>query len=373
MSHQTRCGQTTAMSTAKNKRFGVVVLPLDRKDVYQTSLARELAKLGVRTDSARTTCLFSLRSPRVWRAEILHLHWLSQIAIGPSRALSLLRTAAVAAQLLLLKGTGRKIVWTVHNLKNHENLHVGVDRWLSRFVARRADGLIVHCEFVRRELIDAFAPPRQDRIFVIPSGNYLDTYALPGDREESRRRLGLTGSGPRFLFFGNIRDYKGVPELIDAFRLFERPDARLHIVGSPRTPEMAADLLARIGEDHRIVMDARYVDKDRLQDYITASDVAVLPYRFVTTSAALLLAMSLARPCIVPRMGGLPEVMDESCGWFYDQPAVDGILGALNRAAANPDGLPAIGQAARQRAAEWGWAEAARKTLQLYEAVLASS
>jgi len=78
-----------------------------------------------------------------------------------------------------------------------------------------------------------------------------------------------------FLFLGRIRRYKGVQELLDAFRTLDREDIRLVVAGRLDSPALGKALRQRVREDRRVVLRAGTVPDDRMQVFLRAADVMV--------------------------------------------------------------------------------------------------
>jgi glycosyltransferase involved in cell wall biosynthesis len=130
-------------------------------------------------------------------------------------------------------------------------------------------------------------------------------------REEARRALGLTGRV--LLFFGYVRPYKGLEDLLTALTL-ARPDAwdRLVIVGEfYEPPERYRALLADSRLRDRVLVVNRYVPNEEVARYFAAADVAALPYREATGSGIAQVAFGAGVPVIATRTGGLEEVVEE--------------------------------------------------------------
>ena len=118
--------------------------------------------------------------------------------------------------------------------------------------------------------------------------------------------------------------------------------------------------------DPRVVVHSSpHFPNEELQTYFNAADVVVLPFLNVLTSGSAIAAMSFGRPVIVPAMGCLPELVDDSVGILYDPQQPDGLFQAL-RAIRQRD-VAAMGAAAYRRAQSFSWDEIARQTLEVYQ------
>lgn len=196
-------------------------------------------------------------------------------ASGPRAALLFL---IMMARLRLSR---TKIVRTLHNVEPHEGASRGQAQLL-RLLERNTDW------FVR--LNPVTASPAPNRTSLIPHADYRRPFA------HHERSLPEPG---RILYFGLIRPYKGVEQLMEAFTDLQDDSLSLHVVGRAkgnagiRVAELAAN-------DSRIKTDLRYVDDAVLVREVTAAQLVVLPYRNMHNSGALIAALSLDRPVLAP-------------------------------------------------------------------------
>lgn len=339
---------------------------------YQWRLASALGDRGVEVVLSQS--LTDLSAPGHPDAggdpDVLHLHWMHPFLAGadaPARARGGL---AFLSEVNAARDRGVRIVWTIHNLFDHERAEPLVERHFNGLLARVADRILVH----DRSAIDAvirgygLAAAVRDKFRVVPQGHYIDCYPNEVPRNVARERLGLSGGETVFLCFGQIRPYKGIPELVAAFGALAEPHARLLIVGRPANEEAGQYVLDCCRRDGRIQAALDFVPAPNVQDYFNAADAVVLPYRDILTSGAAMLAMSFARAVIAPRIGGIPEVLNDRGAILYaGGENVD--LSAALRAAMSAD-LPAMGRYNHERVQGLGWERVAGWTHDVYREVL---
>jgi len=224
----------------------------------------------------------------------------------------------------------KRIVYTLHNLTQHEGRHGRLNRWANRLLFAWADAIHVHDESVA----EAVAPLLRNagKVFIIPHGNYVGCYPDQVTRDEARRQLGLDQDRYVYLTLGGLRPYKGIEELIAAFRATEGDDVRLVIAGHPHEPAYAEEIRERIAGDERIMAYLAHVPDEQVQVYMRAADVCVLPYRRVTTSGAAILALSFHLPIIAPAIGPFPTLIKDTAGIAYGASDADGLRIALEQA-----------------------------------------
>ncbi|HEX5400007.1 MAG TPA: glycosyltransferase family 4 protein [Verrucomicrobiae bacterium] len=339
-----------------------VHMPFDQVNPYQTALGDALRELGVAVDFR----------PLSWRvragargAEVLHIHWTYPL-LGGSIGKFLLGYPFLAAQLVLLRARGCRIVWTVHNLENHEKKRRLRQRLLSYLIGHVANKVIVHGQTARDAVKRHFRIPKR-KIVVIPHGNFIGLYPDAIGRNPARRALNLPDSARVVLFLGNIRPYKGVNELIRVFKSAKAPDAILLIAGRLLAGETEQRIRSEIADDPRIRLHPGLVAPHRIQILMNAADVVVLPYRDVLTSGAVVLAMSYGKPCVAPAIGCIADVLDDRVGFLYGREDEQGLTRALNKALAANGILEEMGRHNRARAEQWSWPRIAAATLQVYQ------
>lgn len=235
------------------------------------------------------------------RYDVLHVHWpevLVRRAGRPARALARLRTAVLLARLAT---TRTPVVRTLHNVGAHERGD-GVERLLLAGL----DRLTTH--WVR--LTPLTPVPRgaaPERAVVVPHGHYRDWYA---GHDVPPAEPG------RVLHFGILRPYKGVEQLLDAFSRVDDAEARLVVVGRADDAGVGAEVQRRAAADPRVRVRLQHVDDAELAREVGAASLVVLPYRQLHNSGALLLALSLGRPVLVPRTPTTVELAAEvGEGW----------------------------------------------------------
>jgi len=324
------CGFTGKMSA---RLLRVVLLSKVRLNPYVQLLRKGLqqadANLAVSIEPN-----FSL--PWILRhrrdVDLLHLHWLELLFDYPDRRLRWKRAFSVLAGLLAARMFGIKLVYTVHNLAQHERRYPLLNALAGRLVFRLAGAIHVHDEAARHEVARRYG--RLAAIYVAPHGHYATWYANTVSRAEARRRLKLPPDGFVYLFLGLIRPYKGLEALIAAFTAMPGDNVRLVIAGHVADPAYLDSLIEQAGPDPRILLRPEYVPDDEVQIFCNAADVSVLPYRDVTTSGAVWLAFSFGLPVIAPDRPPFRALIEDGRGLGYDAEHTQGLTAALQQAQA---------------------------------------
>ncbi len=255
-----------------------------------------------------TNVYFSWPRALFGRVDVFHAHWPEFWIRNGNPVKAALQKVLFPMMLVRFRLLGVPIVRTLHNLAPHEpggrleNVLLALfDRWTTlRIRLNRVTPVAAGLPFV-----------------TILHGHYRDRFAhhpLP-DPEPGH-----------VLYFGHIRQYKGVDDLIAAFRGIDDPDLSLRIVGKPNESELPALISAAESEDPRISSALRFVDDDELVDEVGKAGLVALPYREMHNSGVLLVALSLGRPALVPRSPANEAISAEvGPGWILQY---DGALDA---------------------------------------------
>jgi D-inositol-3-phosphate glycosyltransferase len=200
-----------------------------------------------------------------------------------------------------------KIFLTVHNVQPHESRVL--DRFLSRMAFRFSDRLLVHAEKLRDEAVQHFGQaPR--KITVVPHGICADAESAYG-QAEARVQLGIKEKHV-LLFFGYVRRYKGLGDLIEAFRMVaEKFEVALLIAGEFFTAvEPYQEELKSKGLAERTYLFPRYISTEEVPIFFKAADLLIQPYiKFSGQSGVTQTAYLHAVPVIATEVGGLPELV----------------------------------------------------------------
>lgn len=290
----------------------ILMLPDYRRDnPYQTLLARALERQGYRVcfpaGYRRILPLFrAVRSDRATR--VLHLHWTSPYLKGRSRIGYFLYVVKFLIDVLLVRLAGVRVVWTLHNLVPHETRFPRLDLWCRRILCRLSDAVIVHGTSGEVQARTVLKCPA-NRIAIIPHGHYRDVYARPIACHKARQSLGLPAGARVFLFFGMIRPYKGLEQLLRVWRTLGFHDACLVIAGRCLDPQFGREIADLARNTFQVRLVPQFIPDAEIPKYFSAADVVVLPFVQVQTSGSLLLAMSYGKPTIAPRLGDIPEAL----------------------------------------------------------------
>ncbi|HVZ15939.1 MAG TPA: glycosyltransferase family 4 protein [Terriglobales bacterium] len=338
---------------------------------YTRLLSAGLAKVGVEVTDIPPTSFFLPKLLRQGLPDIFHIQLLDPCIVRRGSIVkTLVKTNSFLFQLLLLRLAGTKIVWTAHDLKNHENTFLKIDRWATRQLTRLASAVITHCNFARRAVIEAMNIQRPEKVVVTMHPSYVGHYPNTVTSQAARATLGIPENKLVFVFFGNIRPYKGVLNLIKVFKELDVADAQLVIAGPPLNEQASADVQRAIDQDSRVLFRPGYVDEKDVQIYLNAGDVIVFPYRDILTSGAVLLAASFGKACVAVRRACIAEVLDDEGTCFYDFEDDNGLEHAMQSSVTRRGGLAEMGRHNFNKVVSLTWDKMAAETRSLYDHIL---
>lgn len=297
--------------------------------------------------------------------DVLHLHWLHYFYRRETLEQSVADYEKFTENLTYAKKKlGYKIVWTLHNVYPHERPFPHLDHCARLLVCELADEVLCHCNYAMGIAEKLFY--RTENIRVIPHGNFIDAFPNEISREEARKQLGIRPEQFAYLFFGNARAYKGIEKLVSAFlKRAGEDDVLLLMMRKAFDVAYAEEVEGLAQDDPRIkVFTSPYFPEADFQIYLNACDVTVFPFAEVLTSGSAITALSFGKPVVIPRLGCLPELIDDNMGVLYDVKANDGLADALVDAKALDQ--TEAQQATMQRANELNWRDIAADLANVY-------
>lgn len=199
-----------------------------------------------------------------------------------------------------------KIVSLIHNAIPHEKRFF--DKIFAKYFFKRCDSFIVLSEPVKDEL-EKLIP--QAKVLVTPHPIY-DHYKERIDKSEACKLLGVDGDKKNLLFFGLIRDYKGLDLLIELMSYLDN-SYQLIIAGECYGDfQKYQQLIDQSPLKENIKVFEQYIPDDMVTTLFSAADVLVLPYRDATQSGVVAVSYQMELPMIVTNVGALGETISMS-------------------------------------------------------------
>jgi glycosyltransferase involved in cell wall biosynthesis len=214
--------------------------------------------------------------------------------------------------------TGKPIIIIAENVISHEGRWI--DLFLTRTALRTAERFLVLSKVVEEGIKKLFPTIKVFRSSLPIYDCYQSTEQLT--RQQAQQKLGLDEKNV-LLFFGYIRQYKGLMNLLEAFPIIRAKISQAHvlIVGEfYDNPQPYFDLIKKLGLENHVTIINEYVANEAVHLYFTAANLAVLPYNEATQSGILSIAYGFATPVVVTDVGGLGELVDNGKTGFIVPP-----------------------------------------------------
>jgi len=291
-------------------------------------------------------------------------HRLAHFHVFQVGALELFNVAL--ARLLLMR-----VVITAHDVEAFRGEWSSIKSW----VYGLADGVIAHNLVSQRELVRVLGMC-SNKIHVIPHGNYLAHIEPLPATESARDKLNLPRDAQVLLFFGQIKEVKGLDLLLQALSQVKEtvPEVVLLMAGKLAGQDFTK-YQAQIDSlelSAHCVAHIRYIEDNEVAAYYAAADLVVLPYRRIYQSGVILMAMSYGKPVLASDLDGMKEVVDDEVTGYLFRSEDAGDLAIRIRAVlsdrAGMQRVAAQGLALMQ--AQYGWEDIGRLTAECYRTAM---
>jgi glycosyltransferase involved in cell wall biosynthesis len=218
-----------------------------------------------------------------------------------------------------------KVISILDNVVPHEKRFI--DKPFTKYFLGGSDGFVVLSESVGKDLLQI----KKDAHYITIPHPVYDHFGQKTARAEAESKLGIDPGKKNLLFFGLIRDYKGLDILIDAFAMLD-DSYQLVIAGEPYGSfEKYSRQIETSPAKARIKLFNRYIDDTEVALFFSSADLTVLPYRTATQSGISAISYHFGVPLLTTDVGGLKEAVEEpGTGIVVDYPdssvVADGIL-----------------------------------------------
>jgi len=302
------------------------------------------------------------------------------------------------AGFLIKELFGAPLVLTTHSLEPHrpwkeEQLGTAyrLSTWIERTAYRNADGVIAVSQQMERDVNELYGVP-PEKIEVIHNGIDSEEYGYKPDRSVLEK-YGIDPDKPYVLFVGRITRQKGLVHFLNMGRYIEPGTQLVLCAGAPDTPEIMAEMTARVeelrnGRKDRTVWIAEMVPKKDLIPLYSHAHVFVCPSVYEPFGLINLEAMACGTPVVASRVGGIPEaVAHGETGYLIpfspvsaeDPEPVDPddfakrLADAVNGLLKSREKRDEMGRKARERVErEFRWRVIAEKTFRFYRKLAAA-
>lgn len=321
--------------------------------------SKHIIKQLVKASEGIVNYVFVLLASLVYRPTVIHFQWL------PYLEFSLIEYYYIRLISLLLPNT--KFVLTIHNIYPHDMGEGKKKLYRDRMkaVIRLFDAFVCHTEISKNDIIENFSVERE-RLYVIHHGVFEPELSkleeVKTDNSEEKVKL---------IVYGNQNPYKGTDILIDAIASLPvgyRQKVRLSVVGQP-IPQYFEELKEK-GKNLDIEWYPYFVEDDFLYREIRKSDVILLPYRAISQSGVLLLALFFDKIIITSDLPSFKETLEGyPSELFFETENVQSLAKVLMRIVDNNVDTIKVKVVERGLRERYSWHAAAKKTKELYQSL----
>ncbi|MCX7984578.1 MAG: glycosyltransferase [Bacteroidetes bacterium] len=252
------------------------------------------------------------------------------------------------------------------NVIPHER-RVG-DRIFTNYAFSAVDGFLVQSNTVEADLKRMYPYALSKRV----EHPVYELFGDPIPKAEARQRLGITAEKV-LLFFGYIRQYKGLDILFEAFAHVATPlQAKLYVVGEFYDDEEKYHRQVQsLHLETMVEFVSHYIPNESVALYFCAADCVVLPYRSATQSGIVQIAYHFDTPVIVTDVGGLAEVVNHRKTGFVVPPCDTIALADAIRTFYTEGWEPRLREGVRKEKSRFSW-ETLVKAIEEFVEVLRS-
>jgi len=228
------------------------------------------------------------------------------------------------------KRKGMKRISILDNLIPHEK-RPG-DKLFAKYFVGSVDGMVAMSRSVLND-VGLFDPHHRKPRALCPHPLY-DHYGERLAREEALQMLDLDPENRYILFFGFIREYKGLDLLLDAMtdERIKTMGVKLIVAGEfYGDPKPYMEQLERLHLGDRVVLKTDFIPDHEVNRYFCAADIVAQPYKTATQSGVTQIAFHFEKPMLVTNVGGLPEIVPDGKVGFVVEPDARQIADALVR------------------------------------------
>ncbi len=227
----------------------------------------------------------------------------------------------------IVKKNGKtKVISILDNIIPHEK-RIG-DFVLAKYFVNSVDGFIAMSESVLTDLnkFDSTKPK------LFSPHPLFDNFGAAITKTEAYEKLGLAINEEYILFFGFIRDYKGLDLLLHAMadERVRNLNMKLIVAGEFYTDSKPyADIIQHLGIRDKLILKTDFIPDNEVRNYFCAADMVVQPYKHATQSGVTQICYHFDRPMLVTNVGGLPEIVPNGKVGFVVEPNPIAIADAL--------------------------------------------
>ena len=215
------------------------------------------------------------------------------------------------------KNKSTKVISIIDNIIPHEK-RIG-DKILSNYFVKPIDGFVAMSHSVLEDL-NTFDSKKPKLYNPHP---LFDNFGELISREQALNNIGLDPAFNYILFFGFVRDYKGLDLLLDAFadERFRKTNIRLIVAGEYYNNQDKYDeQIKKLNLSEYLILKNDFIPNEEVKDYFCAADIIAQPYKNATQSGVTQIGYHFEKPMLVTNVGGLAELIPHNKVGYVVEP-----------------------------------------------------
>jgi glycosyltransferase involved in cell wall biosynthesis len=216
----------------------------------------------------------------------------------------------------MVRKSGVKVLAITDNVIPHETRPGDVA--FAKYFINACDGFVTMSKAVMKDL-EKFTSTVHKKYLLHP---LYTSFGEKLNKMDARKALELPTDKQLVLFFGLIRNYKGLDMLLDAMNeLKSNPNINLVIAGEfyeDKQPYL--DLIKKYGIENQVILHAKFIANEDVKLYFSAADLVALPYRSATQSGVTQVSFHFEVPTLVTNVGGLGEIIPDKVAGYVVAP-----------------------------------------------------
>jgi glycosyltransferase involved in cell wall biosynthesis len=262
----------------------------------------------------------------------------------------------------MVRKSGVKVLAITDNVIPHEK-RVG-DSTFAKYFINACDGFVTMSKAVMGDL-EKFTSTTYKKYLLHP---LYTSFGEKLNKLDARIALGLPEDKQVVLFFGLIRNYKGLDMLLDAMNeLKSNPNIVLVIAGEfyeDKQPYL--DLIKKYGIENQVILHANFIANEDVKLYFSAADLVALPYRSATQSGVTQVSFHFEVPTLVTNVGGLGEIIPDKIAGYVVEPNGKAIAEAIIDYFEN-NRMPSFTEGMKKEKQKYDWKIFVDEVIDLYK------
>lgn len=255
--------------------------------------------------------------------EVVNLNWYESTIQSKGTILTIFRMIIKTIELLYLKLSGIKIIYTMHNKIPHDNKGGSIFKIFIKGICKISDKIVILSKGTKDILLEYISLKEiENKVCYIPHPNYIGVYEEK--KIDYTSILNIKKGELVLLFMGAVRPYKNVELLIEASKNFENKSIKFIIAGNPSDDEYKNKILDLIDSKSNIIPMLYFIEDDEITSLIEACDLMIFPYDMNSSlnSGSIILSFSYGKSVISPLISTLQD-FDDNLFFSYTYETAD--------------------------------------------------